>query len=112
MKCSPGPTPVAIVADATGVTDGNVDTQSRTYVPRSHSAASAGARPSSMTLSSAAGLSESMTARTSFLATASAEDPQAGVLLALAAPAAHDQHDEPDQRQERQRRQEDRDRCQ
>ena len=46
MWCSPGPHPVAMAADATGVTEGKVDTQSRMYVPRSSSADSAGASPS------------------------------------------------------------------
>jgi hypothetical protein len=30
MWCSPGPCPVAIAADATGVTEGKVEMQSRT----------------------------------------------------------------------------------
>ncbi len=30
MWCSPGPQPVAIAAEATGVTEGKVETQSRT----------------------------------------------------------------------------------
>src|SRR5256885_301933 len=35
MKWSPGPTPVAMLAEATGVTEGKVETQSLMYVPRS-----------------------------------------------------------------------------
>ncbi len=62
-----GPAPVVIVAAHTGVTDGNAATQSSTYTPRSMTCASAGARPTAIARSSIAGLSASITTRTSFL---------------------------------------------
>src|SRR6202022_4465742 len=66
-QCLSGPTPVVIVAAHTGVTDGNDATQSLTYTPCSTIRCSAGARPTAIARSSIAGLSASMTTRTSFL---------------------------------------------
>src|SRR5690348_14549069 len=105
MWCSSGPTPVAIAAAATGVTDGNVDTHSGTYVPRSLIAASAGAWPCSIARSSISGLSASITARTSFFGFASltaelAEYAQAFVLLVAPAARPYEEHDEADQSDE------------
>src|SRR3954447_4761989 len=102
MKWSAGPSPVAMLAAATGVTDGNDDTQSRTYVPRCMIFASTGAWPWSIARSSISGLSASTTARTSFLrfgcgspvATPLAQAAQALVLLGALAARAQDQHDE------------------
>src|ERR1035441_5517291 len=68
IRCSSGPTPVVIVAAQTGVTEGNAATQSSTYAPSCRIRASAGARPEAIARSSIAGLSASMTTRTSFLA--------------------------------------------
>src|SRR5918996_4014593 len=115
MWCSPGPVPVAIAADATGVTEGKVEMQSRMYVPRSRSSARAGARPSSIASSSISGLSESITASTTFGGLFAAtrrltQDPQARVLLALAPAASQQQHHERHQHEVRDRRQEDRQR--
>src|SRR5690349_10682659 len=110
MWCSSGPSPVAMLDAATGVTDGKLDTQSRTYVPRCISAASAGARPWSIARSSISGLRASMTARKSFLGfvlnaggsvrprmggrTGSPENAEALVLLArLCAPARNQQQE-------------------
>jgi hypothetical protein len=53
----------------TGVTDGNV-VVARRYSPASRSDASVGSLPDSMPFSRRAGVSPSMTARTSFLASA------------------------------------------
>src|SRR3954454_2980805 len=115
MKWSAGPSPVAMLAAATGVTDGNADTQSRTYVPRCMILASTGACPWSTARSSISGLSASITARTSFLRfpaltplTASAQAAQPLVLLRALSAGAHDQHEERRQRDERERREEDR----
>src|SRR3954447_18589822 len=90
-----------MLAAATGVTDGKLDTQSLTYVPRFISAASAGARPWSTARSSISGLSASITARTSFLrATAPLpQDPEAPVLPACLAAASREEQHERGQRQ-------------
>jgi hypothetical protein len=53
------PTPVTISAQATGVTEGKLETQSSTSVPRSSSAAKVGALPSSTARSSMSVRSES-----------------------------------------------------
>src|SRR4051794_8450122 len=99
--------PVAIDAAQTGVTDGKA-AQASVEVPRSMTAAIAGARPVATARSSIAGLSPSTTARTSFRATpALPEDAQAGVLLALAAAAADEEPGEEPAGDERQRRQDD-----
>ena len=95
IRCPSGPTPVVIVAAHTGVTDGNAATQSSTYTPSSRIRASAGARPVAIARSSIAGLSASITTRTSFFpgrdpASRSPQDPQPGVLLTLA-PASGEQ---------------------
>src|SRR3954451_3087836 len=115
MKWSAGPRPVAMLAAATGVTEGNADTQSRTYVPRCMIFASTGAWPWSITRSSISGLSASTTARTSFLrfgwasaVTPSAQAAQALVLLGALAARSHDQHGEGRERDEGERREEDR----
>src|SRR3712207_1337786 len=98
-----------MLAAATGVTEGKLDTQSRTYVPRSTSAFSAGARPWAIARSSISGFSESTTARTSFLGFAgtSAEDPQPLVLLAALASGADEKHEEREQHREAERWQRD-----
>src|SRR4051812_9433190 len=115
MKWSAGPRPVAMLAAATGVTEGNADTQSRTYVPRCMIFASTGAWPWSTARSSISGLSASTTARTSFLRfgcrsalTASTQAAQALVLLGALAARSHDQHGEGRERDEGERREEDR----
>src|SRR3954463_12327828 len=133
ISWSAGPQPVAIVAAHTGVTDGNAATQSATNCPRSISSCSVGARPVAIARSSIAGFIASMTARTSFLLTASpqpraspsgrslsakrarrarlrpsTEDPQARVLLALAPTAADQQPGERDDDEDGQRGEEDR----
>src|SRR4051812_22386152 len=115
MKWSAGPRPVAMLAAATGVTEGNADTQSRTYVPRCMIFASTGAWPWSIARSSISGLSASTTARTSFLrfgwasaVTPSAQAAQALVLLGALAARPHDQHGEGRERDEGERREEDR----
>src|SRR3954447_17802496 len=78
--------PVAIVPAQTGVTDGKAAQHSLTYVPRSRIAFSAGADPCPIARSSIVGFMPSMTVRTSLRGwlTASTQDAQAGVLLALA----------------------------
>ena len=52
-------TPVTISAQATGVTDGKLETQSGTRLPRSRRAAKVGASPSSIVRSSMSVLNES-----------------------------------------------------
>src|SRR5436305_43078 len=95
IRCRSGPTPVVIVAAHTGVTEGNAATQSPTYTPSWRIRRSAGARPDAIARSSIEGLSASITTSTSFLVDARAraisvprvplaEDPETGVLLALA----------------------------
>src|SRR2546423_13760813 len=112
MKWSAGPRPVAMLAAATGVTDGNDDTQSRTYVPRSLIFASTGAWPCSIARSSISGLSASITARTSFLRcgcgcgsalTRSPKAAQALVLLRALSARARDPHHEGPERDESER---------
>ena len=53
------PTPVTISAQATGVTEGKLETQSGTSTPRSSRAPKVGARPSSTARSSMSVRSES-----------------------------------------------------
>src|SRR4051812_37219083 len=91
MLCSAGPQPVAIIAAQTGVTDRKAATQSSTNCPRSIKSCSVGARPVAIARSSIAGFIASMTARTSLRLTGSPQDPQARVLLALAAPPTEQQ---------------------
>src|SRR4051794_8604999 len=97
--------PVAMEAAQTGVTDGNAAHASG-LVPRSRTAASAGARPAATAGGSIDGLGPSIPARTRPRAT-SAQDAQAGVLLALAAATAGEQPREERGRDEGERRQED-----
>src|SRR3954451_6170268 len=110
MKWSAGPRPVAMLAAATGVTEGNADTQSRTYVPRCMIFASTGAWPWSTARSSISGLSASITARMSFFCglglalNSSAQAAQPLVLLCALPAGAHDQHEERRQRDEGERR--------
>ncbi len=59
IQCRSAPTPVAISAQATGVTEGKLETQSGTRTPRSSSAPKVGARPSSTARSSMSVRSES-----------------------------------------------------
>src|SRR5215203_3740464 len=106
MRCRSGPAPVAIDAEHTGVTEGNAATLSPVWWPRSTSIASVGARPDSIACASMAGFIASMTARTSFLrpfTMGSAEDAEAGVLLAGApAPARQQPHQPADDEQREQ----------
>src|SRR4051794_9972166 len=103
-----------MLAAATGVTDGNDDTQSRTYVPRSLIFASTGAWPWSIARSSISGLSASITARTSFLRlgwaalTGSAQAAEALVLLRGLPAGTRDEDEECRERDESERREEDR----
>src|ERR1044072_8684844 len=52
IQCRSAPVPVASSAQATGVTDGKLETQSGTSTPRSSSAAKVDARPSATVRSS------------------------------------------------------------
>src|SRR3954469_13285011 len=97
--------PVAMEAAQTGVTDGNA-AHASVLVPRSRTAASAGARPAATARWSIDGLRPSITARTRRRAT-SAQDAQAGVLLALAPATAGEQPREERGCDEGERRQED-----
>ena len=65
IACRSGRSPVTISEQHTGVTDGNDETQSRTSVPRSSSAAKWGASPLDAARSSMSVRSESTTQRTS-----------------------------------------------
>ena len=67
ISCELTGRPVPIEAAHTGVSEGKAATQSGTYMPRSRSAANAGARPSVIARSSISGLSASITPSTSFL---------------------------------------------
>src|SRR3954451_2829617 len=120
ISCSAGPLPVAIEAAQTGVTLGKAGTHSSTNWPCSISSCNVGARPLATARSSIAGFIASMTARTSFFVIGrpqpgespsgrllrakrarrarlrpSTEDPEARVLLALAAAPAEQQPREP-----------------
>ena len=66
----PGPVPVIISEQATGVTEGKLETQSLTILPRSRSAPNVGAAPSSIARTSISGCIASTTTRTSFRGTA------------------------------------------
>ena len=59
IQCSSAPVPVAISAQATGVTDGKLETHSSTSTPRSSSFSNVGARPSATVRASMSLRSES-----------------------------------------------------
>src|SRR3954447_152099 len=106
MSWASGAVPVAIDAAHTGVTDGNAATQSSTCWPRSMSVLSTGACPDATARSSMAGFIASMTVRTSLRATWLPEDPQSGVLLALASATADQQPRQAPEQDQRKRRKE------
>ncbi len=59
IQCWSAPTPVTISEQATGVTEGKLETQSSTRTPRSSSAAKVGARSSAIACRSMSVRSES-----------------------------------------------------